>query len=202
MQKNGTDRHERSQGVMARIQLPIDHKTWSKRPPFPSSQPKQHRRNSRINHTEEQPHDNTTTINEHAESVRQLIQKRNSTPNEDRQSDKQIHQQNDPDKDTHDQKRRKKTQHRKHLEPSINTKRTKVHITYMQNKKRQQQVRQIGHCHGVLRGAQHLDEVDTRTRGQLRSTITRTHTDAVHHVGTQQRDQPTQKRQSCRHDNS
>ena len=34
----------------------------------------------------EQPHDNTTTTNEHAQSVRQLKQKRNSTPNEDRQT--------------------------------------------------------------------------------------------------------------------
>ena len=41
----------------------------------------------------EQPYDNTTTTSEHTRSPRQLIQKRNSAPNEDRQTKR--HQQDD-----------------------------------------------------------------------------------------------------------
>ena len=36
----------------------------------------------------EQPHDNTTTANEHAEPLRQLMQERTSAPKDDRQTTK------------------------------------------------------------------------------------------------------------------
>ena len=88
---------------MVRTELPIDHKTQQIRRPTEkktrrqaetATQPSNTRRtqrqarrchaNSASTTQNEQPHDNSTTTNEHAESLRQLVQKRDSTPHEDR----------------------------------------------------------------------------------------------------------------------
>ena len=123
----------------------------------------------------EQPNDNTITTNGHEESLRRLIQKRNTTP-----IDKK-HKQDDQQKDTYDQKRGKAKQHRKHLEHlpwaqkhDFDQHQTQKHPHNAHARQRwQQQIRQTGYCGCVLRGSLHVNDEEawtrswTRTRGQV-----------------------------------
>ena len=87
---------------------------------------------------------------------------------------------------------------------SVKTRRKKVFINAHAGQKWQQQVRQTGHCgrvRGVLRWAVHRHDEDGAPRREvLRGAAIQCTT--VHDARTQRRHQPTQKRQSGRHQRS
>ena len=138
------------------------------------------------------------------DSLPHLVQKRNSTPDEDRQTK---NHQDDESTINKDEIRQQIASIPSNIcgiknTTSINTRRKKVIMGHMQDKTSTDKYVRQGtvECSRVKRGVLQHDDEDTRTRtrGQLRST--KTHNDAVHDAGTQQRHQSTQKRQSCRHE--
>ena len=131
----------------------------------------------------DQPRDNTTTTNERAKTLRQLIRKRNSTPTEDRRTTK------DTTKTIkiNFYARSKTTQednHHRHLEElpwtqqhdmHQNQTHDKVFITRMYD---QQGITDL-----------HFNDEGTRTRRRGHRRSTTSHNDAVHDAGTRQRHQ-------------
>ena len=148
--------------------------------------------NSASTTQEEQPHDNTIMNNDHDESLRRLVQKRNTTPIEDGRTKK------DTSKMIKKKIRTTKTEEGRHKiaylstfrglknTTSKKTRRKKVLTTHMQDRAGNEK-----HLRRLLRGALDVNDEDarTRTRGQVRTAPR--HNEAVLDARHQRRRQPS-----------
>ena len=148
--------------------------------------------------------DDTITNDGHDGSLQQFIHKRNTTPNEDRQTTKDISNmiKEEIRKIKNEESMRNiarilsnfrglRTRH-----PS-NTGRNKVLITDVCRIEAGNNTCD-GHFHcgrvrRLLRGAPFVNDEDTRTRTRAQVRVTPTHNEAVHGARTQRPNQPTQK---------
>ena len=154
----------------------------------------------------EQPHHNTTTTNDHAEFVRQLIQRRNSTPHQDRQT---RHQQNDHEIETHDQTTTKGDTNVANnlIKASKNTTSTKARRKQILIAHKQDRPAATTNTkgQGVADVFAHFgEELYTSTTKTLENEHEDnrdqppTHDDTFHDAGTQQRHQPHQKNKAAK----